>query len=384
MHDDRPCHSTHLTLQAVFIFSLTLSPVFGQGYSPSSASTSDTLVCYRTASATRVMGTPNSPVSFAANVALDLRLKNEIGDLDENKTAILAQHVERAMVLWRSACTHCVGGNATVVYVNGKRYLDSQLANYLRAVNMSNVSDAPPPTPTPEQLEEWKHRTPVFKVGPEQPNTSTQGTSPPPPPNRPQENAVYPYSVEVSMLSQHQTPASVMAKYEVVPDSDVAYAKTCAADPQKLPPLLKDVQAAFRCHGEGTTTVKAAQLTVYILNHFTSCGANRNIIGCSADDLVIELNAQDYKFVSHTDGEVLFGSAGPEVDLLHVLTHEVGHWMGLPHLDTSGNMMADSLSSSKCIDDSDVVALDSQVITEATRRKGKGAFYYLKEVKKSF
>jgi Matrixin len=346
---------------------------------------SETLVCYRVAGATRVMGTPNSPVPFASQVALQVELKGDGSDLPEDKTMILAQHVGRAMVLWRSACTHCVGGNATVIYINKRRYLDSRLAQYLRVVDLSKISDAPPPTPTPEEIESWKHKIPVFKVTPAQPNTPPSNTSssmasPPPP----QQNATFPYSIELPMLSQHQTPASILTTYDVLTDTDAAYTKTCSADPQKLPPLLRDVRSALYCHDMNGTTFQAARLTLYALNHFTSCGANRNIIGCSADDLVVELNTRDYTFVSHSDGQVVFGSAGPKVDLLHVIIHEIGHWMGLPHLDTPGNIMADSLDRSRWIDDSDVVALDSQVVTEATRNRGKGAFFYVKEAKKSF
>jgi hypothetical protein len=42
---------------------------------------------------------------------------------------------------------------------------------------------------------------------------------------------------------------------------------------------------------------------------------------------------------------------------MHVLLHEVGHWIGLKHIDSWGNIMSTSLSDSRCIDGTDANAL---------------------------
>lgn len=341
---------------------------------PAPKAQAESLVCYKRTSVTRVMPAKGSNVAFAAHVSLEVELHVETKEYRHEALSSLANHIGRAMIIWRSACTHCVGGNAALIFINGTPYIDSMLAGYLRDANLDHIEYAPP-TPSAEEIDRWSH-TPARLAVPGSSPSPVSTVTPSVPPT------VWPYSVFESTLSQHQTSGALLRDYEFLARDDRVYVKTCAADPQKLPPLLRDVRAALRCSPSvSRNRDKAAHLAIYVRDGFTSCGRSANIVGCSADDLVVELNSHDYRFASHDSGEVVFGLAGPKVDLLHVILHELGHWMGLPHLSAQGNIMADSLEESKCLDDVDVAELDSRVDDEKSRAAGKGAFFYHKPIR---
>ncbi len=87
----------------------------------------------------------------------------------------------------------------------------------------------------------------------------------------------------------------------------------------------------------------------------TYCGTDPEIIACRADNVVTELNTKDYRF--RASPGTMIGSGAIELDLLPVLVHEMGHWIGLRHLDQGASIMASNAERARCIDEATIAAL---------------------------
>jgi hypothetical protein len=110
------------------------------------------------------------------------------------------------------------------------------------------------------------------------------------------------------------------------------------------------------------------QFTSHILIDFvngkTACGESPNIIACRADTELTEFNVRDFKFVSPDASAPSMGNGEIEVDFSHVLLHEMGHWIGLAHIDSGDSVMASSLEQSRCIDAATVEGLSRVVASK--------------------
>ncbi|SDA28835.1 Matrixin [Nitrosospira sp. Nsp18] len=98
-------------------------------------------------------------------------------------------------------------------------------------------------------------------------------------------------------------------------------------------------------------------LKLLILNGHTSCGFSKDIVACEADPVLMELNAGDYRFIDYLSGEIVFGRGDREIALLPVIIHEIGHWLGLPHIQEQDAIMSASAEEARCITHFDATAL---------------------------
>lgn len=105
----------------------------------------------------------------------------------------------------------------------------------------------------------------------------------------------------------------------------------------------------------------------------TACGDSANIIACRADAELTEYNTRDYTFASDGAG-VAIGKGAVEIDLLHALVHEMGHWIGLGHIDSGHSVMAASMERSRCIDRATVAELAKKGSTRRSDAPYPAAF----------
>lgn len=98
-------------------------------------------------------------------------------------------------------------------------------------------------------------------------------------------------------------------------------------------------------------------LKLLILDGHTSCGFSKDIVACEADPVLMELNARDYRFVNYLSGEIIFGRGEREIALLPVVIHEIGHWIGLPHIEEHDAIMSASAEDARCITHFDATGL---------------------------
>jgi hypothetical protein len=151
----------------------------------------------------------------------------------------------------------------------------------------------------------------------------------------------------------------------------------CAAPYPKLPAILKGARAAFNCPVDAQLPHPSrAYLKIKVVDGYTSCGPDDNIVGCEANEFLMEVNAARYKFVEHGTERPLFGHGNVTVDLQVILMHELGHWVGIQqHLATPRNIMSAYLSDAHCIDEAVVQALATVTEVPAAQTHGRALFY---------
>ena len=124
----------------------------------------------------------------------------------------------------------------------------------------------------------------------------------------------------------------------------------CASKPDaKQTPLLWNIRQAL-CSPEQLDKSSFASIRVRFRDGQTACGMSANIIACRADSELTEFNVRDFRFsFPDTMGQPI-GDGPIEVSFLHVLMHEMGHWIGLQHINKGHSIMASSMDKSRCID----------------------------------
>lgn len=101
----------------------------------------------------------------------------------------------------------------------------------------------------------------------------------------------------------------------------------------------------------GVPSKPAPKMRLTLKPKRTACGDDANIVACEADYELIELNLLDYSFRLLDANSPQIGRGGRTVDLFHVVLHEVGHWLGIGHIDDGGDsVMASTMDTSRCID----------------------------------
>jgi len=89
------------------------------------------------------------------------------------------------------------------------------------------------------------------------------------------------------------------------------------------------------------------------------------------DNELTQYNIRDYRFTS-SSGARAIGEGPIEVDLLQVILHEMGHWIGLEHIDSGESIMATSLEQARCIDFDTVKSLLEHTFPSKQARQNIG------------
>jgi hypothetical protein len=173
--------------------------------------------------------------------------------------------------------------------------------------------------------------------------------------------------------SGSRTPVQI---YKEIPRNGPLVKNLCAIHDQLTAPLQR-VQMALGCPDQAAdASAKRAPMRLLLENGPTSCGDDTEIVACEPDGILVELNARDYMFVAPFTGKKLFGNGQTQVDLLHVLLHEAGHWIGLGHIDQGESIMASSVEQGRCIDENAVAAVRTIVLGKERRIYERSALRY--------
>ena len=150
---------------------------------------------------------------------------------------------------------------------------------------------------------------------------------------------------------------------------------TTKADPKRHTTLVAIQRAVCSGAGDASST---ARIKVAFNDGSTFCGNNANIIACRADDELTELNVRDYRFRMSGPTLKSIGAGTIEVDFLHTILHEMGHWIGLKHLDVGESLMASTMEQSRCINARTIEGLARRVFSDERMSREPAAFRYLK------
>lgn len=265
---------------------------------------------------------------FSGKVRLDITLANSDIVLNATEREEVSRLLLTAGSLWTQACQNCQIDQLAVITVDGRTFIRRGLDTWhMQQLNSPTAAGNSAPS---EALES------SLKESLEPIQWLLAGSSRPSAPRSKRFTDYVPLSFDVSKHSAF-----------------------CARSVnQTLAPTLARIQKAL-CSSANEPLAERARMLIRFSEGHTACGDSPNIIGCLADNELTEYNVRDYAFVFDAADwrATALGHGKIAVSLLQVLTHEMGHWIGLPHLADSETIMASSLEMSRCINDTTIRAL---------------------------
>jgi hypothetical protein len=271
---------------------------------------------------------PVDPVSQAR--ALELHVESQEPSCIETCRKMLAGFFVEAIAAWRTGCRDCDPWLLSVVKFNKDIYVDDQLID---ALNLSRTVKQP--------LTNLMDKT-------------SRGS--------------YNGLQDTSILSRALLPngGRAITGYHNITDDPTLKAGFCATD-------IAGGMRGLLCSGEKCTDCLITSVTV--LNSYTSCGRDDDIIACGVPGKGIELNGAAFRFSDPIPGpkisatshppDLSFGRGTRSVSLKYVFVHEVGHYFGLPHVADPrsptgvSNILSPTYShNGYCVTQSDLTMLD--------------------------
>jgi hypothetical protein len=257
---------------------------------------------------------------FAGKLRLDLDLPPVSPDVDDQQMAAVSRAVLDAAALWVAACRECRADHLAVIVAGGDLYVRTALARWLTRENIdAAVSE---PLKVEEEL--------VSEL----------------------ENEVY---LKAGEASDHRTATKRLEPYVAARVLQERIWSFCSRVPNESgAPTLASVHRAL-CDQDSLDKRARAKIAIQFRpSGSTYCGTDAEIIACRADNVLTEFNDRDFRF--RIDGRTI-GLGSIDMDFLPVLAHEMGHWIGLGHLNQGKSIMASSAERARCIDEATIAEL---------------------------
>ena len=346
----------NVVLAAAVAFALS-GAAFSSPSNPRESSVDDDFFCY-VGRGERPGRRPPAGLVFTDELVLAVSIQDPEKLLTQAARVTLEESLLDAIRIWRRACRNCPAGGRSFVRADDTIFANSFLVAALRRADAQT---------------QWRIGPPAFDLGSP---TGALGSSTPQELRPLPRSNVIPYDILLLQMASVIGTRTPPVTYETITMADPLVGNVCSWKRDVLPPLIQRVYDVFNCPTPSTTP-RSFSMNLLIKDGHTSCGLSPNIVACEADPSLVELNGHDYSFVAHgANGQPLFGRGGRSVDVVHVLLHELGHWIGLPHLEANGNLMAESMAESRCVDDAVVDHLDALIAGTDQRYRNKGTFYF--------
>ncbi|MES2040098.1 MAG: matrixin family metalloprotease [Pseudomonadota bacterium] len=274
--------------------------------------------------ASRAMTVSSNAKPFAGATILQVALKDPENLLSTAARDDITKHLLQGMALWRPICYLCTPDQLVLARVDGKTYVLQSLLEALDK-HYSRVASG-----TGILLEQVSGK----------------------------------YGELVSSLGARYHPRGRESNFGYVEllEPNASLQALCKENFDGMPVSLQRIRNAVGCEIDRerfeSKTVRASTQLIFRTTTLDGCPSGINTVACESSALKIEFNAKDYKFVSHFGRVKIVGNGQREADLLHVLTHEIGHWIGIGHLAQRGSLMSESMSGSRCIDTAAANALN--------------------------
>lgn len=142
--------------------------------------------------------------------------------------------------------------------------------------------------------------------------------------------------------------SKMLTPYVEIESPSERFSALCERSPKPVTPVLSTVRNAV-CFRDELPQRDRASIRIRFREGATYCGDDVDIIACRADRELTEYNVRDFRFDTGDDAAPI-GDGDIEVDLLMAIVHEMGHWIGLGHINKGESVMADSADVARCID----------------------------------
>lgn len=262
---------------------------------------------------------------FSGRIRLEVNAEQSTFRLTSEQQAELSNSVLNSVALWVRACIACRVEHLVVVLIDGRVYTRASANAWLASAMKVPTSGGTVP------------------LGPVQEKALEQALQP----------------VQMLMAGDRVNPPTGkdLEKYE--PLSETGRTFLCSL--KTLPAAQRTVDAFRRAAcGAEMARGELSKIRVRFRDGPTACGDDPNVIACRSDLELTEYNARDYRFVVSGTNQVAIGNGPLEVDLQHVIAHEMGHWIGLSHIERGQSLMSSSMENSRCIDTQTVDSLLAQ------------------------
>jgi len=280
---------------------------------------------------------------FSGRVKLDLDVVQDEFPLTDAQQAALTTVVLRAVSLWVVGCAACRAEHLAVVDVEGQTFVRNEIVKwYASEFTPQNTASGRTLARLEESLSEALESVQLLAAG----------------------DAPQPWP-RAKQLSQYRASRSGAGDFT----------ELCALDTSRAgTPTLTTIQRAL-CASASLDRNTVAKILIRFRHGSTACGDSANVIACRADRELTEYNSRDFRFSFGEPNLPPLGQGEVELDLLQAILHEMGHWIGLPHIDAGESIMASSLERSRCIDLPTIQALvDSQRNAQPEVFAGPSAF----------
>jgi hypothetical protein len=262
------------------------------------------LVC-QTQPQIRYQAGPQRDHPFSLQHTLSIGIEDTEQPLNSEAKSFMALYAAKALGTWNAVCANCAASNLLLLRIGTEMYMNSFLGSALR------------------------QRFPLD-------------------------------ALELTLMSLARTSTKNALTYIHLEPNDAAIGQLCSLATQTLDAGMQSVQKAFPCRQASPPAQVPADIVIRILPRPPDACASfvknpSDVIACRSDR-IIELNGGDFAFMAHASDRKLFGSGAAQADLLKVMTHEAGHWIGLTHLGGT-SIMAEKSNSARCINDQTVDAL---------------------------
>jgi hypothetical protein len=260
---------------------------------------------------------------FGGKVRLDIDLGPIAPRLSTGSHSELEQLILRAVTLWVQACAECAPPHLAVISLDEKVFVRAGIAKWYEENFSKGVPKSTPAALKRLDSDLVQSLQPIIWL------TTIPGTAP--------RAKAFTQYVQADSTFDHLCSMQMSGNARTTLRS--IYQALCT--PTRLP---SDRKAAVR---------------IRFRDRDTGCGSSPNIIACRADSELTEYNVRDFQFTSDASRGALepLGTGPVQLDFLYVLLHEMGHWIGLPHIETGDSIMNSSVARSRCIDSKTISAL---------------------------
>jgi hypothetical protein len=260
--------------------------------------------------------TSRSSAGFAGRIRLDVNTDDEKMPLSPPQHQALNTLILEGISLWVSGCRECRVDHLVAVNIGDALYVRQSLHEWYKRQFSSSVLNTKQLLDLENSLRDSLELKILLRAGP--------------------------------YIHEEAPRRKEFAPYMLEPTG--SFRLLCASEPNaKQTPLLWNIRLAL-CFPERLDKSSFASIRVRFRDGQTACGISANIIACRADSELTEFNIRDFRFSFPDAMGQPIGDGPVEVSFLHVLMHEMGHWIGLQHINAGQSIMASSMDQSRCVD----------------------------------
>jgi hypothetical protein len=344
------------TLLALLIFSF-LSPAAvaqrGGGTTPDETSP------YICSSARGAKPTATLSAPFARAVVLSVSIGTSDVPIDRQTSDQIADALQGAAAAWRYACPTCSAANVLAMEIRSYNHANTRLPQRQTLIF----------SPLAEYLREREANGRLdlgWLLNPRQKFEYGAAVHP----------LLFPHGDIMERFTNRTRAPVGISLYER--PSDAVRNRLCSSS--EADAVMTPLKAAMRCDSSLAGAPDSAFLSITTSAKPTLCRGGLNTIACEKGNTIELITTNAFVLRRGKDVLTVLGLGGAEVDLVRVLMHEMGHWLGLPHFaeeeSEERGIMLSSIQDDACIDAASLQNLgkayertEGMALTRASRRR---------------